>query len=192
MAPSEARPESARAEEDGVLLYAGRVADVPALSSVRIEHAAPEDHPAIAELTVSVYVGGGLAGPDYGVELADVERRAELAELLVVRDDAGRLVGSVALVLDGDFGEVTESEDEAAVRMLVVDPAAQGRGIGALLMTECLERARAAGKRRMVLSTSTVMEAAHRLYERLGFTRLPERDWSPVPGVDLLVYALDL
>jgi ribosomal protein S18 acetylase RimI-like enzyme len=98
----------------------------------------------------------------------------------------------VALVLDGDFGEVTRSDDEAAVRMLVVDPAAQGRGIGALLMTECIERARAAGKQRMVLSTSTVMKAAHRLYDRLGFTRLPERDWSPAPGVDLLVYALDL
>ncbi len=166
--------------------------DVPALPAVRIEHAGPDDHDAIAELTVSVYVGGGLAGPDYGVELADVARRAALAELLVVRDGAGGLVGSVALVLDGDFGEVTESDDEAAVRMLVVDPAAQGQGIGALLMTECLERARAAGKRRMVLSTSTVMTAAHRLYERLGFTRLPERDWSPVPGVDLLVYALDL
>jgi len=172
--------------------YARRVVDVPALPAVRIEHARPADHSAIAELTVSVYVGGGLAGPEYGVELADVARRAELSELLVVRDDAGRLVGSVALVLDGDFGEVTESDDEAAVRMLVVDPAAQGRGIGALLMSECLERARAAGKGRMVLSTSTVMTAAHRLYERLGFTRLPERDWSPVPGVDLLVYALDL
>jgi hypothetical protein len=36
------------------------------------------------------------------------------------------------------------------------------------------------------------MAAAHRLYERLGFTRLPERDWSPLLGVDLLVYARDL
>jgi hypothetical protein len=36
------------------------------------------------------------------------------------------------------------------------------------------------------------MTAAHRLYERLGFHRLPERDWSPVPGVDLLVYARDI
>ncbi len=56
-------------------------------------------------------------------------------------------------------------------------------------MTVCLDRARAAGKRRMVLSTGPRMAAAHRLYERLGFTRLPQRDWAPVPGVDLVVYA---
>ena len=95
-------------------------------------------------------------------------------------------------MLSGDFGEVLESDDESAFRMLVVDPAARGRGVGELLVCACLARARAAGKRRMVLSTSTLMTAAHRLYERLGFTRLPERDWSPAPEVDLLVYALDL
>jgi ribosomal protein S18 acetylase RimI-like enzyme len=94
-------------------------------------------------------------------------------------------------VLRGDFGEITESDDEAAFRMLVVDPAGQGRGIGELLVRTCLERARTAGKRRMVLSTDRRMTAAQRLYERLGFARLPERDWQPVPGIDLLVYALD-
>jgi ribosomal protein S18 acetylase RimI-like enzyme len=101
-------------------------------------------------------------------------------------------VGSVALVLSGDFGEVTTSDEEAAFRMLVVDPAARRRGIGELLVTTCLDLARAAGKRRMILSTGPEMTAAHRLYERLGFRRLPERDWSPVPGIDLMVYALDL
>jgi ribosomal protein S18 acetylase RimI-like enzyme len=110
----------------------------------------------------------------------------------VVRDRVGHIVGSVALVLTGDFGEITQSEEEAAFRMLVVDPAVQGQGVGELLVSTCLERARAAGKRRMVISTDPRMTTAHRLYERLGFTRLPERDWSPLPGVDLLVYARDL
>ena len=141
---------------------------------------------------MGVYVDGGLATPAYAPELADVEGRASRSELLVVRDTAGRVVGSVALVLEGDFGNVTTSDAEAAFRMLVVDPDVQGQGVGRLLVTECLERARAAGKRRMVLSTDPLMTAAHRLYERVGFTRLPERDWSPVPGVDLLVYAIDL
>jgi ribosomal protein S18 acetylase RimI-like enzyme len=160
--------------------------------SLSVEPARPEDYPRIAELTVGVYVDGGLATPAYAPELADVEGRASRSELLVVRDTAGRVVGSVALVLAGDFGNVTASDAEAAFRMLVVDLDVQGQGVGRLLVTECLERARAAGKRRMVLSTDPLMTAAHRLYERLGFTRLPERDWSPVPGVDLLVYAIDL
>ena len=110
----------------------------------------------------------------------------------MARDADGSIVGAVALVLSGDFGEVLVSDEESAFRMLVVDPAARGRGVGELLVRACLERARAAGKRRMVLSTDVRMAAAHRLYERLGFTRLPERDWSPLPGVDLLVYAREL
>jgi ribosomal protein S18 acetylase RimI-like enzyme len=165
---------------------------VPLLPSLSVQPARPEDFDRIAQLTVDVYVVGGLASPGYSAELADVAGRATRSELLVVHDENGRLVGSVALVLSGDFGNVTTSEDESAFRMLVVDPAAQGRGIGELLVRTCLERARAAGKRRMVISTDPRMTAAHRLYERLGFARLPERDWTPEPGIDLLVYARDL
>jgi len=160
--------------------------------SVSVQPARPEDHPAIAELTVRVYVDGELASAAYTPQLADVAGRAAVSQLLVARDDDGRILGSVALVLSGDFGEVLASDDEAGFRMLVVDPTAQGRGIGRLLVTACLDRARQAGKTRMVLSTDPRMTAAHRLYESLGFTRLPERDWSPLPGIDLLVYSLEL
>jgi ribosomal protein S18 acetylase RimI-like enzyme len=161
----------------------------PALS---VEPARPADYARIAELTVRVYVDGNLATEGYATELADVAGRAARSELLVVRDAGGSVVGSVALVLDGDFAEVTESDDEAGFRMLVVDPSAQRQGIGRLLVTTCLDRARAAGKRRVVISTGSLMTTAQRLYERLGFYRLPERDWIPVPGIDLLVYARDL
>ena len=172
-----------------ILSYPSDVVQPP---PVAVHPAGPEDFDQIADLTVRVYVDGGLANEGYTPELADVTGRASRAELLVVRDDDGRVVGSVALVLSGDFGEVTTSDEEAAFRMLVVDPAVQGRGLGELLVTTCLERARAAGKRRMVLSTGSRMTAAQRLYRRLGFTRLPERDWNPEPGIDLLVYARDL
>jgi ribosomal protein S18 acetylase RimI-like enzyme len=161
-------------------------------SSLTVEPAQPEDFGAIARLTVDVYVGGELATDAYTPQLADVAGRASRSDLLVARDAEGRIVGSVALVLAGDFGEITTSDQEASFRMLVVDPAAQGQGVGQLLVRTCLERARAAGKRRMVISTDPRMTTAHRLYERLGFTRLPERDWSPMPGTQLLVYAVDL
>ncbi len=157
-----------------------------------VQPASTDDHSRIARLSVEAYMGDGLVEESYAAQLADVAGRARRAELLVARDRTGAVVGSVALVLSGDFGEILESEDEAAFRMLVVDPAARGRGVGEALVRECLGRARAAGKRRMVLSTDPRMAAAHRLYDRLGFTRLPERDWSPRPGIDLLAYALDL
>jgi GNAT superfamily N-acetyltransferase len=161
-------------------------------NTLLVESARPEDYDRIAELTVGVYVDGQLATEGYTPELADVAGRASRADLLVVRDGQDRVVGSVALVLSGDFGEVTTSDEEAAFRMLVVDPAAQGQGIGQLLVGTCLDRARAVGKKRMVISTGPKMTAAHRLYERLGFTRLPERDWTPVPGIDLMVYSREL
>ena len=47
---------------------------------------------------------------------------------------------------------------------------------------------RAAGHGAMVICTEPQMYAAHRLYQRLGFRRVPERDWSPTPGIDLLAY----
>jgi ribosomal protein S18 acetylase RimI-like enzyme len=46
--------------------------------------------------------------------------------------------------------------------------------------------------RHLVLCTQTEMKSAQRLYESAGFVRLPERDWSPVPGVTLLAYGLIL
>lgn len=156
-----------------------------------VEPATAADFDDIRRLTVGVYRDEELAGEAYLGELGDVEGRAGRSQLLVARL-GGRVVGSVALVLDGDFGEITADDSEAAFRMLVVDPAARGAGVGELLVTTCLERARAAGKTTMVLSTDPRMTAAHRLYERLGFCRLPERDWSPVPGVDLRVYARPL
>jgi ribosomal protein S18 acetylase RimI-like enzyme len=160
-------------------------------SSLTVEPAGPDDFPQIAELTVRVYVGGGLASPGYAPELADVAGRATRAQLLVVRDPGG-VVGSVALVLGGDFANTARSDDEAEIRMLVVDPSVQGGGLGELLVTACLDRARAAGRTRMVLSTDLRMAAAIRLYERLGFTRLTERDWAPEPGIDLIAYGRDL
>ena len=165
---------------------------VQSAGAVVVRVASPADFPRIAELTVGAYRDDGLAPAEYVPVLADVAARAEMAELLVACADDGTILGSVALVLDGAFGEVTAGPVEGAFRMLAVDPGARGRGIGERLVLACLDGARAAGKRRMVLSTDTRMAAAHRLYERLGFIRLPERDWSPLPGVELLVYARDV
>jgi hypothetical protein len=36
------------------------------------------------------------------------------------------------------------------------------------------------------------MLAAQHLYEAIGFRRIPQRDWCPVPGFTLLAFGRDL
>jgi ribosomal protein S18 acetylase RimI-like enzyme len=163
--------------------------------SLTIRRAEPTDLETIGRVTLQAYVDGGHLHPesDYGATLADAQTRAEAAELWVaVRPPAGTLLGSVTFAPPGSsFNEVAEP-GEAEVRMLAVAPEAQGSGAGEALMQRCVSRARELGLTALALSTQPSMHAAHRIYERLGFVRTPERDWSPIPGVDLITYRLDL
>ena len=56
---------------------------------------------------------------------------------------------------------------------LTVAPVAQGLGLGRRLVEACLAFARERGARRLVLLSSSKLDAALRLYERLGFHRAP-------------------
>ncbi|HEX2049865.1 MAG TPA: GNAT family N-acetyltransferase [Actinomycetota bacterium] len=172
-------------------------------STVEIRPARRDDYDAIAELTVAAYSAPprpgegpapGLRGhvrTEYVHTLRDVARRAADA-LVLVALDGGRVAGAVTYVPGpGPYAEFDEP-DAAGIRMLAVDPAVQGRGIGRALVEECIARARAAGKTLVVLHTTTWMHAARRLYERLGFVRAPERDRWPAPDVLLLAFELDL
>lgn len=98
------------------------------------------------------------------------------------------LLGTVTVCRAGSPWREIAEPDEGEFRMLAVGPATQGRGVGEALVRHVLhlfarERARA-----VVLSTTPQMQGAHRLYQRLGFTRCADRDWSPMPGVDLLAF----
>lgn len=128
----------------------------------------------------------------YADVLRDVEGRVRSAQVLVAVDDDGTVLGTVTNVPDGGPYAELAGETESEFRMLAVDPAYRGRGAGTALAQACLDEARRRGRERVVLSSRTWMTAAHRVYERLGFVRAPERDWTPVPGVDLISFVADL
>jgi ribosomal protein S18 acetylase RimI-like enzyme len=152
---------------------------------------APDEHDAVAELTASVYIGEGLSSPEYEPQLRDVAGRVREATVLVALLDA-RVAGAVTVALPPSPWAEQSVEGEAVIRMLVVDAAARGAGIGEALVQACLEHARAHGCTLVRLSSQENMTDAHRLYERLGFVRTPSHDWSPVPGLVLRTYALPL
>jgi ribosomal protein S18 acetylase RimI-like enzyme len=156
-----------------------------------IREALPSEHAALGDLCVRAYRALGSVSDSYAAALHDVAGRAQTARVLVASDGAAPL-GCVTLILeDGPWREVSAA-DEGEFRMLAVDPAAQGRGIGEALVRACIDAVRSAGRTRVVISSASDMLAAHRLYERLGFTRAPQRDWRPVPEVQLRVYELAL
>jgi ribosomal protein S18 acetylase RimI-like enzyme len=160
---------------------------------IEIRPAAPAEHDAVGDLCVAAYEPFLRGDHHYVATLRDVEQRAREAELLVAAEpDGGPVVGTVTFVPDGGpLGEIA-GPDETEFRMLAVDPAARGRGIGAALLRRVLEESAARGRTGVVCSSLPQMRAAHRVYARLGFRRAPDRDWSPVPGVDLLAFAVAL
>ena len=159
---------------------------------ISIRPVRPPEYALAGELVVAAYRTLGDAGDEtYEQELRDMAARVQDSDVLVAELE-GRVVGCVTFV-DGlkQLSEVDDPE-AATIRMLGVASSARGRGVGQALVDACIERARASGRRRVRLDTRTSMRGAQRLYERLGFRRDPEHDWSPAPQVLLLGYVLDL
>ena len=149
---------------------------------MQVRPARGDDLAAVARITVAAYEPFLLGPQDgYVARLADAAGRHREAELLVAVDEDGTVAGNVTVCPPGSPWREVAAEGEGEFRMLAVAPAAQGRGVGALLVDAVLERCSAQACHRVVLSSLPEMAAAHRLYARAGFRRLPERDWWPVP-----------
>lgn len=155
-----------------------------------IRPVAPADSSAVESLLTTVWVGEGFT-PVGMNPFGDVAHRAQAARLLVAEEaGSGRIVGTILLVPPGTPYTLIAQEGELEARQLAVDIAARGQGVARRLIEATMRIAAEEGATRLVLSMQERMMAAQRLYERLGFERLPARDWfRPQSGRHMLVYA---
>ena len=102
-----------------------------------------------------------------------------------IAEREGEVVGSVFLV--------KRSEKVAKLRLLYVEPAARGLGIGKALVETCVGFARSAGYSKVVLWTQSVLSAARHIYEKAGF-RLVKEEPHQSFGHDLVseIWELEL
>jgi GNAT superfamily N-acetyltransferase len=170
-----------------------------AMTGLHIRDARAADRDVIEAVTLTAYQQYAALMPTPYWEAYRENIRATLADLQsarqIVAELEGAIAGSVLLypagaAITSPSGAMTQTSPE--VRLLAVDPAARGRGIGQALMRECIGRARGWGAKTLTLHTADFMEAAMRLYGRLGFERHPDLDFEPAPGAVIRGYQLNL
>ena len=126
------------------------------------------DEPAVARVIRAVMPEFGADGPGFAIHDAEVDHMFTAYERARARyfvlEAGGQVLGGGGIApLDG--GEA----DTCELRKMYFLPEARGRGWGERLLTRCLEAAREAGYARCYLETCTGMEAAMRLYVKMGF-----------------------
>jgi DNA-binding MarR family transcriptional regulator/GNAT superfamily N-acetyltransferase len=120
---------------------------------------------------------GVLYAEEYGLDETFEALVARVAAAFIENFDArrercwiaerdGGIVGSVLLVKDRD--------EIAKLRLLYVEPAGRGLGIGRRLVGECIGFARRVGYRKIMLWTNDVLVSARRIYQAADFQLVRE------------------
>lgn len=154
-----------------------------------VREAVAKEFQEIGELMVNVY--SNLDGffskddhPAYFEKLANVGKLTghPKTKLLVAVSTLNQIAGAVVYIGDmkyyGSAGAATQEKDAAGFRLLAVDPTIRGKGIGKLLTKACIKLAKDEGHREMVIHTTNAMKIAWGMYEKIGFERSEDLDFS--------------
>ena len=163
--------------------------------AVTLREARSGDRDAIVEVTLAAYQEYAsqvqIWGPYRQNILATLANPRPATQLVAERD--GTLVGTVLLYPASPAGAAAPGQGRwPEVRLLAVAPSARGQGVAHALMQECVRRAREARADALTLHTMSAMQAALRLYTRMGFQPAPELDFQPARGFTVNGYRLTL
>jgi putative acetyltransferase len=133
----------------------------------------PKDDAAVAAIIRTVMPEFGASGPGFAIHDAEVDAMSAAysrpRHAYFVVEQEGRVLGGGGIApLAGGDPSVCE------LRKMYFLKEARGRGVGEQLLRRCLAFAREAGYRLCYLETLTGMDQAQKLYERLGFGRIPQ------------------
>jgi ribosomal protein S18 acetylase RimI-like enzyme len=135
-----------------------------------------------------VYVNGGFTAAATAGQFMTRTNLEPAGVLLVAVDTAEDVKGTVLFLHPESALRQLAFASEREFRMLGVEEGTRGSGIGQQLVQACATRAFAEGAQAVVLWTQPSMHSAQRLYARLGFQRVPERDQPDARGFTRLVY----
>ena len=140
--------------------------------SVSIRPIRADDDAAMAAVIRTVMPEFGATGDGFAINDPEVDwlskayAEPRCAYFVVERDGVVLGGAGVAPLIGGDG-------DTCELRKMYFLPEARGLGVGATMMARCLDAARMIGFRQCYLETLRGMDAAMKLYERTGFTRIP-------------------
>jgi DNA-binding MarR family transcriptional regulator/N-acetylglutamate synthase-like GNAT family acetyltransferase len=118
---------------------------------------------------------GAFYAAEYGFDTSFEALVAEIAAKFLASFDASRERCWIADIEGTPVGSVflvRHSDEVAKLRLLLVDPAGRGQGLGGRLVGECIAFALQCGYRRITLWTQSILVAARKIYSDHGFVKL--------------------
>jgi DNA-binding MarR family transcriptional regulator/GNAT superfamily N-acetyltransferase len=115
---------------------------------------------------------GALYASEYGFDASFEALVADIAAKFLTSFDASRercWIADIDGVPVGSVFLVRHNDEIAKLRLLLVDPAGRGQGLGKRLVDECVGFAKARGYRRITLWTQSILVAARKIYQDAGF-----------------------
>jgi GNAT superfamily N-acetyltransferase len=159
-----------------------------ATTDIRVRDYAASDADDLNRIAVAAFSEFRDHYRDWPTMLAGLSKTADLSTSgeVIVAEFQNRLAGAVAYFGPSRPKAAFFDQRWPIIRMLVVDPACRGNGLGRILSAECIARAKRDGSPVIALHTSPIMTTALPMYLRMGFVKAC--DAPPIHGVSYAVY----